>query len=187
MDSTLALGLAANVVALGAVGAGLWQNRETLMTQRRLADLDNVRGLLEEAAVALHRAAYVLDEVRTQVTQHTPGFFKSERGTEVFADLGERGKDQDALVERLRVRFGRSHAVATAFERADEAFLDIYRAAGSARIEPDSDGSPAANDMIRDFHDKIRSRLKEQRDRFDEARNDFIDAAGEAVGADLGN
>jgi hypothetical protein len=143
--------------------------------------------LLDEAAVALHRAAYVLDEVRTQVTQHTPDFFKSERGTEVFVDLGVCCQDQDALVERLRVRFGRSHAVVAGFERADEAFLDIYRAAGLVRLEPESDGSPAANEMIRDFHDKQRSRLKEQRDRFDQARNDFIDATSEVAGADLGN
>ena len=175
------------MVALGAVGAGLWQHRGTLKSQRRLVDLDNVRGVLDDAAVALHRAAYVLDEARTQVTQHTPDFFKSERGTEVFADLDKRGKDQDALLERLRVRFGRSHAVVTAFERADEAFLDIYRAAGLVRLEPESDGSPAANEAIHSFHDKTRSRLDKQRVLFDQARNDFIDGASETAGADLGD
>jgi hypothetical protein len=57
-----------------------------------------VRGLLDDAAVALHRTAYALDEMRSQVTQHTPGFFKSERGTEVFAQLDSCGKELDALL-----------------------------------------------------------------------------------------
>ena len=186
VDSTLLLGLAANVVALGAVGAGLWQHHETLKSQRRLADLDNVRGLLDEAAVALHRAAYVLDEVRSGVTQHTPSFFTSESGTEVYTDLGKCGKDLDALMERLRVRFGRGRPVVTAFERADEAFLDIYRAAGLVRLEEPPEAAPPEAHEVRRFYDEIRDRLTTQREHFDKARDAFVDAANQAAGADLG-
>jgi hypothetical protein len=142
VDSTTALGLAANVVALVLVAAGWRQNHDTLENQRRIADLGHVRGLLDDAAVALHRAAYVLDEVRSGMTKHSPNFFTSEPGTEVFADLDAEGKKLDALVERLRVRFGNEHPVVVAFRQADEAMLDIYRAAGLVRLEDPPDGSP---------------------------------------------
>jgi hypothetical protein len=35
-------------------------------------------------------------EVRGEVTQHTPDFFKSDEGTEVYAELERFGRDLDA-------------------------------------------------------------------------------------------
>ena len=186
VDSATTLGLAANVVAICAVVAGLRQSHDTLRTQRRLADLGHVRGLLDDAAVTLHRTAYVLDEVRSQVTQHTPGFFTSEKGAEVFADLERCGRDFEVLLERLRIRFGDEHAVVASSGEADEAVLDIYRAAGLVRLEDPSDGSPAAEHEIARFYKQTRERLVTQRERFDEARHKFVEAAHAVAGAELG-
>jgi hypothetical protein len=185
VDSSTALALAANGVAICAIGAGWWQNRDSLGNQRRLADLAHVRGLLDDAAIALHGAAYILDEVRSQVTQHTPAFFKSEKGTEVFVDLGRCGRDLDALLERLRVRLGSEHQAVLCFTRAAGALLDIYRACGLARHEPDPNGSPAAAHAIDKFHAETRERLLNQRERFDEARVAFIAAAHAIAGVQL--
>jgi len=125
--------------------------------------------------------------VRSQVTQHSPDFFKSETGTETYIELGRRGKELDALIERLRVRFGRDHEIVATFREADEAVLDIYRAAGLARLEPEADESPASAHFVQKFHDEIRERLTTQRERFDEAREAFIDAAQRAGGTQLLN
>ena len=42
-----------------------------LVHARELADLANLRALLDEAAVALHRARYALDSVRSTLSAHT--------------------------------------------------------------------------------------------------------------------
>jgi hypothetical protein len=55
------------------------------------------------------------------------------------------------------------------------------------RLEDPPDGSPAAADSIRGFHDEIRERLTTQRERFDKARDDFVAAAHTTAGADLGD
>lgn len=185
VDSSAALALAANAVAVCAVVMGWRQNRDNLLNQRRLADLGHVRGLLDDAAIALHSAAYVLDEVRSQDTQHTPSFFKSEKGRDVFADLERSGWELNVLLERLRLRFGGDHRVVECFGAADTALLDVFRAAGLTRIEPDADGSPAAAHAIQQLHDQIRKRLSTQRERFDTTRDDFIAAACAVAGAQL--
>jgi hypothetical protein len=124
-------------------------------------------------------------EVRGQVTQHTPDFFKSDEGTEVYAELERFGRDLDALRERLQVRFGDEHPVVAAFCEAGEALLDVYRAAGLVRLEDPPDGSPAAAHAVRQFYDRTRRRLTTQRERFHRAREDFIEAAEAVAGARL--
>jgi hypothetical protein len=185
MDSSVVVPVVANGVAVCAIVFGWRQNRDNLANQRRLADLGHVRGLLDDAAIALHRGACVLDEVRSQVAQHTPKFFTSDKGTEVFTELGRCGEELDALLERLRIRFGSDHRVVTSLNSADAALLDIHRAAGLVRLKPDDDGSPVAAHAIREFYDDTMSRLLAQRERYDRTRKDFIDAAYVVAGAQL--
>jgi hypothetical protein len=187
VDTATVAVIASSTVAVVSIGANVFQNERRLRHERRLADLDAVRSALDDAAAELHATAYVLDEVRSQVTQHTPDFFKSEKGTETFIELGRRGKELDALNERLRVRFGRDHEVVAPFIETNEAVLDIYRAAGLVRLEPGGDGSPASAHQVAKFHDETRDRLIAGRDRFDGAREAFIVAAQRAGGAQLLN
>ena len=62
--------IASNLVAGLAVYFGARQHRDRLKLDRRLHDLDNVRGVLDEAAVELHRVAYALDDVRSYLGRY---------------------------------------------------------------------------------------------------------------------
>lgn len=186
VDTATVAVISSSVIALASIAATAFQHERRLSLDRALKDLEAVRGALDDAAAALHRTAYVLDDVRSQVTQHAPAFAKTEKGTEVFAKLGQHGNELDALTERLSVRFGRKHDVVSTFRTATEAALAIYRAVGRARLEPDADESPAAVRAVQDFHDETRATLALQRTSFDDARRAFIDAAHGAAGAALG-
>jgi len=69
--------------------------------------------------------------------------FEDPERAKGYRDLDREGKEVDALTERLKVRFGRTHDVVVAFEAANEAALAAYRAAGLYKIEPRGD-SPVA-------------------------------------------
>lgn len=61
MDAGTVIAIAVpNVVTATAIVVGWKQNGRVLRQSRRLSDLENVRTVLDEAAVALHRTAYAL-------------------------------------------------------------------------------------------------------------------------------
>jgi hypothetical protein len=106
------------VVAVAAIAATWHQHLRGLGHERQLVDLDNVRDILDEAAVALHVAAYALDNVRGYLDQYGGvRFFKTDDGSDTYKLLGSHGKELDALVERLSVRLGRDCDVVVAFRR----------------------------------------------------------------------
>jgi hypothetical protein len=49
-------------VAVAAIMAQLWQQRKSLERDRKLSDLDSVRGVMAKAAAVLHRMEYALDD-----------------------------------------------------------------------------------------------------------------------------
>ncbi len=185
MDTATVAVITSSTVAVASIGANLLQHERGLKVQRKLADFENVRGVLDDAAAELHRVAYVLDDVRSRVTQHGVGFFKSDDGTATFTELGRLGRELDALTARLSVRFGRGHEVVALFSAANHATLEIYQAAGLVRLEPEPDGSPAAAHSVRKFYDETRDKIEAQRSLFDDARERFLDAAHRTAGAQL--
>jgi hypothetical protein len=174
-------------VAITAVLAGWFQHRRAVRHDRQLADLENVRMILDEAAVALHRAAYSLDDIRAFLTQYGGvSFFKTDDGTTLYKKLGEHGETLDILLERLSIRLGRKHDVVAEFKDANSAVLEIWRACGRLRNEPDTAGDPSASRQIRDMNAGHRANIDGYRELFDVARERFIDAAHEAAGSRLG-
>jgi hypothetical protein len=174
------------VVAVAAILATWHQHLRGRTHERELADLANVRDVLDEAAVALHRVAYVLDDVRSYLTQYGGvSFFKTDNGTTTYELLGSQGRDLDALVERLSVRFGAEHDVVTAFSEADGAVLRIWRAAGLLRQEPESDGHAGAARQIRALNNEKEQAIRVEREEFDGARKRFVAAAHDAAGSRL--
>lgn len=174
------------VVALAAIGSTGYQHLRGLRHERHLVDLDNVRDVLDAAAVALHAVAYSLDDIRSSLMQHNGVlFFKSPKGTEIFTELGEHGRDLDALYERLSLRLGRACEVVTAFKTADEAALGIWRAAGGLRLEPEADGSQDVSDEMARISQQRRSEIEAAREAFDAAREAFLRAAYATAGARL--
>jgi hypothetical protein len=155
-----------------------------LVHARELADLADLRALLDEAAVALHRARYTLDEVRSNLSSYSFGFFKSEERAKPYRDLEPAGQELDALRERLAVRLGASHYVVEHFTLADAAALEIYRAIGLLQLEDDPQDE-AGRHSVRDFMKQTRERVQTERADFDMYRQAFMEAAQSVAGAKL--
>jgi hypothetical protein len=95
---------------------------------RELADLADLRALLDEAAGALHRADNARAEVRLGITQH--GVKIAERGPDAIKELNASGRELDAMAARLAVRLGSIDPISRAFHSADYQLLQISRALG---------------------------------------------------------
>jgi hypothetical protein len=92
---------------------------------RELADLSDMRKLLDEASVTLHRAAYATGVFRVRFLHH--GLNVSEKAPTAVQDLYEIGKELDTLTACLAVRLGRDHDVAREFAAADAEMLALYQ------------------------------------------------------------
>jgi hypothetical protein len=178
--------IVSGVVAVAAIAATWHQSLRGLGHERKLVDLDNVRDILDEAAVALHASAYVLDDVRSDLTQYGGvTFFKTDAGSKIYKLLGSQGRGLDALIERLSVRLGRDCDVVVAFKAADEAVLGVWQAVGLLRLEPEGDGSSSAASALRELNDQKRREVEAHREAFAAAREKFVAAAYNLAGARL--
>ena len=84
-----------NLVDATAIVVGWRQQVRALEAERKLSDLSDVRTVLDDAALALHNAAYPLDDARSNLTQYGRGFFSDQE------------RQQPALpVEGLGLRVG---------------------------------------------------------------------------------
>jgi hypothetical protein len=187
MDVETAIAIVApSAVAITAIIVGWKQHEGTVAQQRQLADLDNVRGVLDDAAALLHRVAYVLEEVRVGLSAYGGGFFKDEQRVETYRKLERCGQECDALRERLAVRLGRDHEAVQTFTHTDDAALAIYRALGLIRLEVDPPPDPGAGAQeVAKFVRQQRDEIVEHRATFDKRREDFMDAAHRTAGAQL--
>jgi len=185
VDTASVAVIASSTVAVAAIGAGWLQHRGSLKHQRKLADLGNVRDVLDDAAALLHRVAYVLDDVRLALTQYEGGFFRAESRVETYRKLERCGQECDALRERLAVRLGRRHEAVKTFAEADEAVLTIYRALGVIKLEVDPPPDPSAAKQVATIVNAKRDEITEQGVVFDERRVDFMAAAHGTAGAEL--
>jgi DNA repair exonuclease SbcCD ATPase subunit len=97
-----------------------------LAHNRTLADLADLRALLDEAAVALHHADYARADVRQGITMY--GVNIEEHRPEAVPALNQRERELDAMSVRLGIRLGPDDPVAHAFRDADEALAALCRA-----------------------------------------------------------
>lgn len=185
VGTTIAI-VAPNAVAAIAIVAAWKQHGKTLEAQRELADLADVRGLLDEAAVALHRAAYALDEVRRNFLRFAGGFFRTEDRSAPYRAVERAGQELDALLERLTVRLGRDRDVVRHFAGCDEAALLTFRTLNMLKLEFAVGDEPAAGERVK-LLTETRESLGSARTKFDESRRDFMDAAQRLAGAKLGD
>ena len=188
MDVGTGIAIAApNAVAALAIWVSWKSQGRELRHARQLTDLESVRTVLDDAAVALHRAAYALDEVRSNLTQYGPhGFFKTEDRAKPYADLIRIGRDLDVLLERLKIRFERGGEIVTAFETATEATLAVTRALNLVKLEEPAEADDQfAREQVHDFLREKQTEIEQRRKDFDAQRAKFIDAAQHTGGADL--
>ncbi len=96
--------------------------RRQLAHARELADLADLRKLLDEAAVALDEARDARDELDVSFTEHG-----RHLPDEPKLKLADRGRRLFPLLVRLQIRLGPQHAITTQFSRAAEALLNTWR------------------------------------------------------------
>jgi hypothetical protein len=150
--------------------------------ERELADLDDLRGVLDKAATWLHRTSYVLDDFYGKV--HL-SYVQSEDGQRMTARLRKCGRELDALYERLSVRLGREHPVTRTFKNADDAVLHTWRAILMLALEQTPDGDPYAARQVREHERERRDDVERSRQTFKTAWERFVEAAEVAAGARL--
>jgi hypothetical protein len=111
------LAIASPVVAAIAVAVGLWQQTRLLRHERRRDDLRETRGVLDDAARALHLA----DHCRRAIIGDLDNPEKREA-------LRLAGLALDEIKQRLAIRFGRKHVVTTTCADCADAMLDVFGA-----------------------------------------------------------
>ena len=181
-----------NWIALGAVAVALCGNWVTWRLglrrfdhERDLTDRKVTGEGLEGAAVELHEIAYLLDDIRAGLRGRPLSYFHEEAGEKTFKQLERAGRDIDERSERLCIRL-KDAPPAVSFGRINETTLALYRAAWQIRDETLDPPDPGdAQEQLRDFISDKRSEMEDLRNRFDQQREDFRDAAYEAVGVRL--
>lgn len=135
-------------VAVAAIVAQLRQQRKSLEHDRKLSDLDSVRGVMAEAAAVLHQMEYALDDATATLRGWGAEFFENEEREAPYRALATVGREADLHKGTLRILFGPEHPVALAFDHATAATLDAYRALGMIKMEPPAEkGTPEQREV----------------------------------------
>lgn len=175
-----------SLIALAAIGAGVWEHRQARKHERAIADRGSVRDTLAETAAILHRAEYAIDSLQVTLMQHGSAMFDPahpER-TQCQDDLRAAGRELDLAVGRLRIQLGPKSSVTVALEEADAALLDGFRALGLIRLE-DPEGQEPRTARIEVGNERLTDRIGKARDDFKAAQARFVERAHAAAGADL--
>jgi hypothetical protein len=137
----------------------------TLVHGRELADLADLRALLDEAAVALNRAREGLDELKVGLDEHGRVL-----PSEIKDKVAECGRQLLDLAARLQVRLGADDPIAVHFGEANMAMLTSWRQVVF---------------LIDDTAERIAARkkaLQDARDAFAVSTDAFLRAAVERAG-----
>jgi hypothetical protein len=136
------------------------RQRESLAHARELADLADLRKLLDEAALALNDARDARDDLEVGLTEHGVALPDDRK-----RPLAERGRSLVALNARLLVRLGENDPIASHFEEANEALEHTWRQV-----------SYLADDTTESFMEK-RSAVRAAATTFAESSSAFMRAA----------
>jgi hypothetical protein len=114
--------IAALIIAVITARTTNGRQERQLEHDRELADLADLRKLLDEAAVALNGARDARDELDVSLTEH--GVALPDEPKRQFKECGQ---GLVVLSARLTVRLGEADPIATHFEAACEALLRTWR------------------------------------------------------------
>jgi hypothetical protein len=170
-----------SIIALAAIGAGAWQQRQRLNHERETADRASVRSTLAETAAVLHRADYAIDEVNAALMGHAATMFDPahpERAESVRG-LERVGRELDWAIGLLRVQFGPDSSTTAALEEAGAALLKGFRAVRRIRFRSQP------NPRIEDVNDARMEEVEKAREEFKAAVARFVERAHAAAGAHL--
>jgi hypothetical protein len=142
------------------------RQQATLTHDRELADLADLRTLLDEAAVALNDADEARIGLELGLTQHG-----RKVPCETLTMAREAGRALYALRERLFVRLGKKHAIALHFHEATAALQATWAAVSSLHEDSDAHEVQESRNIVRS-----------KRESFQRACEGFIEAAVERAG-----
>lgn len=140
---------------------------------RELADLADLRALLDSAVADLHQAAYVRLEVAGQFLRH--GLHILDRAYDTTVKFAEVIRTLDALTARLIVRLGREHDATKAFATAT---ADLREVAGALMLAH-------GDDTPLEERGPLRKQINAAGKGFDAHRRLFEDAATKLAGTRL--
>ena len=140
---------------------------------------------MAEASAALHRTEYALDDALSTLRAWGAAFFEDRQREGPYQALEDVGREGDLLKGTLRILFGPEHPVALAFDHANAAALDAFRALGLIKMEPPAERGTPERGEIREWADGQRERVETARENFRIAQEEFVAAAHAAGGARL--
>jgi len=116
-------------VALGAIGANLWQQRRSFDHDREMADRASARSSLVDTMAVLHRVGYAVDEVSQAVRGHADTIADPEfpERLEPVQHLEEVGRELDRTIGLIQVQLGPGSSATKSLEEAGKAALTIFR------------------------------------------------------------
>lgn len=152
---------------------------------RQLSDLQSVRAILDEAASALHRVEYALNDLRSLLAKFGRSFADAEERAGSYAQLTKSGRELDHLLERLKIRLGAEHPAVAAFEVVDQAVLEIHRTLAQIRSESEAHSTRGRMQEAGRRYDERRDKVAAERETFDAMRDEFIATAQHTAGVDL--
>jgi hypothetical protein len=165
-DVVLAAG--PSVVAVAALGFAAWQQTRGFRHEREIADLADVRSVIDDATVALHEADFVAYEAKEELTTGA----SAEPDVSVLeARLRAMAEALSNPHERLAVRLGIEHPVTEAFNSARAAMWNLWRAVHAIRA-----------DFVRG---QLDDKLLAEYNSLSDSREDFIRLAVRTTGARL--
>jgi hypothetical protein len=133
----------------------------TLKHERELADLDDIRKVLDEATLALSEASDAAKRSRHRVFgeihDSTDPSTRRQTAEEIESELRQISDPLSPLLARLRVRLGSTDPIAHAFYRARLATLELVTCAVSAR----SGSIEKVHDQYRATEDRLNSAIPE--------------------------
>lgn len=129
------------------------------------------RAVVGDCAIALHWVACALDSLRDRLTAYGGRFFDTEQHAKPHSDLERLLEDMDALGEELAATLGRDHDAPLALANARTAVSDIVETVGLLK-------DPNRDEVVdlQKFVEQTIARVKDQRERFDACREQFMAA-----------
>lgn len=145
------------------------RQQRQLVHDRQLADLDDLRRVLDDAALALDRASQAHRPVGARVLTDP---IDHEGLAESHQEIGTARETCDALLARLRVRLGQNDPVSKAFAQATDALHKIEASTIFVSNAPDAE----KREWVRREHFSQADR------KFREGIDAFLDAAAQRAG-----
>ncbi len=125
--------IVSGISAVAAIGTGVITYRLATRRfdhERRLADLDAVRLVLDDAAGAMQRAHSEMAQINRLIAQLVDGAWKTPSLRDEVRAFDRVLQLLDEAAARLRIRFGSEHEIVTLYEAAVSNALEfVYRVA----------------------------------------------------------